>query len=389
MDAAERLLLRDGKVVLLQPKVFDLLLVLVEHDGHLLEKDELMRLVWPDTVVEEANLANNISILRKTLTDNGERFIETVPKCGYRFVASVRKLTEVGAELEVQKHITPQIATEEEESGIPGEYVESDETANEKALAAAGRVNLKPKWRLSRVMLAACLLLAGFAAALSYFWVSSRPKVVRSIAVLPFKSLEADAGGQYLGLGMADTLITRLGNVRQFTLRPTSAVPRSSTIEQTAVAIGREQNVDAVLEGSFRRIGERIRVTVQLVSIPEGTVLWTEKFDEQFTDILSIEDLVTERVATALTIKLTGDEIERPTKRHTQYAEAREAYLKGRFSSIGGSAEGWRKRLDWFGRAIKIDPDYALAYASLAETYVWLGGSRHATRPAHAQSLRA
>src|SRR5262252_10166880 len=98
LDAAERLLWRDGEVVPLQPKVFDLLLALVERHGRLLEKDELMRVVWPDAIVEEANLANNISILRKTLGENGQQFIETVPKRGYRFVASVKKVAEERAE---------------------------------------------------------------------------------------------------------------------------------------------------------------------------------------------------------------------------------------------------------------------------------------------------
>src|SRR5262249_4497258 len=98
LDAAERMLLRDGAAVPLQPKVFDLLLAMVERHGRLLEKDELMKLIWPDTVVEEANLANNISILRKTLSENGERFIETAPKRGYRFVADVKKLENEGAE---------------------------------------------------------------------------------------------------------------------------------------------------------------------------------------------------------------------------------------------------------------------------------------------------
>jgi len=113
LDVAERLLLRDGEVVPLQPKVFDLLLTLVERHGRLLEKDELMKLVWPDTVVEEANLANNISILRKALGENGQQFIETAPKRGYRFVASVKEVAANGAEPEKQKQAEPDEISEE------------------------------------------------------------------------------------------------------------------------------------------------------------------------------------------------------------------------------------------------------------------------------------
>src|SRR5262245_58468561 len=322
LDTAERLLLRDSLPVPLAPKIFDTLVALVQHSGHLLTKDELMQKVWPDSFVEEVNLTVNISALRKALGDdqNGQRYIETVSKKGYRFMAPVRELVNNGAELAVEKRIRARIGSEEEESGVLGERVEAEQSADEKALASGRRVDTEARWRLSRVILAACLLLAGFASALSYFWVSSRRKQpetvpgVRSIAVLPFKSLETEGGSEYLGLGMADTLITRLGNLRQITVRPTNAVLKYAAREQDSVAIGREQSVDAVLEGSIRKIGERIRVTVQLVSVPEGRTLWAEKFDEKFTDILTIEDLITGRVASALTIKLNGEEMARLTK---------------------------------------------------------------------------
>src|SRR5215813_12619259 len=330
LDTAERLLLRNSLPVPLAPKVFDTLVALVRHSGHLLTKDELMQKVWPDSFVEEVNLTVNISALRKALGDdqNGQRYIDTVPKQGYRFVAPVRELANNGAESVVEKRITERIGAEEEESGVLGESVEAEHSADEKALASGSRVDTEVKWRPSRRMLAACLLLAAFASALSYFWVSSRRKQhetvagVRSIAVLPFKSLETEGGGEYFGLEMADTLITKLGNVRQITVRPTSAVHKYATGEQDLVAIGREQRVDAVLEGSIKRIGERILVTAQLVSVTEGRPLWHDKFDEKFTETLKIEDLITGRVASALTKKLTGEEIKRSPKRYAANTEA-------------------------------------------------------------------
>src|SRR5262249_6148668 len=122
-----------------------------------------------------------------------------------------------------------------------------------------------------------------------------------------------------------------------------------------------------------RKIGEQIRVTVQLVSVPEGKTLWSEKFDEKFTETLKIEDLITGRVASALTMKLTGEEIKRSPKRYAANTEAHQLYLKGRFSSINWSAEAWKESLNHFEQAIKIDRDYAPAYAGLATTYAQLG----------------
>src|SRR5215472_14236891 len=142
LDTAERLLLRNSLPVPLAPKVFDTLVALVQHSGHLLTKDELMQKVWPDSFVEEVNLTVNISALRKALGDdqNGQRYIATVPKMGYRFVAPVRELANNGAESVVEKRITEQIGTEQQESGVLGENVEAEQSADEMALAAGRRV---------------------------------------------------------------------------------------------------------------------------------------------------------------------------------------------------------------------------------------------------------
>src|SRR5262245_429883 len=166
LDAAERLLLRDGEVVPLQPKVFDLLLAMVERHGHLLEKDELMKLVWPDTVVEEANLANNISILRKTLGENGQRFIETAPKRGYRFVANVKKVEKVeenGAEQNDQE--PPELKGLTRESASAADGVGAATTRASKAESPASEVR-HHKWG---AMLASAILIAAGAGFLYFF----------------------------------------------------------------------------------------------------------------------------------------------------------------------------------------------------------------------------
>jgi Tol biopolymer transport system component/DNA-binding winged helix-turn-helix (wHTH) protein len=174
LDAAERLLLRDGEVVPLQPKVFDLLLALLERHGRLVEKDELMNAVWPDTIVEEANLANNISILRKTLSENGERFIETAPKRGYRFVASVKKLEEDGAEQTVQEPPGLRSHTGGSASAADDAYVATTPTSKTESLARGGKHH---KWG---AMLALTILIAAGAGFLFFFLRQPLPPKVLS-----------------------------------------------------------------------------------------------------------------------------------------------------------------------------------------------------------------
>jgi DNA-binding winged helix-turn-helix (wHTH) protein len=213
LDAGERQLLRDGKPVQLAPKVFDTLVALVENSGRLVDKDELMTRLWPDTFVEEATLARNISDLRKALGESpsGDKYIETVPKGGYRFVAPVTERDE-GQNLILQRQTRSRVVVEQE--------IE------------------ERTW-------------------------------LRSIAVLPFKLLAGGDPEDYLGLGMADALITRF--VRRIRVRPTSAIARYLGTDCDPVAAGREMGVDLVLEGNIQRSGDRIRRTVQLVNIGDGT----------------------------------------------------------------------------------------------------------------------
>jgi len=197
---------------------------------------------------------------------------------------------------------------------------------------------------------------------------------VRSVAVLPFRQLGQDRDDEYLGLGMADALITRLSNVRQIIVRPTSAVLKYAD-QRDPNAAGLELNVDSVLDGNIQRSGDRIRVTVQLVNVSEGASLWAHKFDEKFTDMFTVEDRVSEQVVDALTLKLTGEEAKRLRKPNTQVPAAYQAYLKGRYYLNKRTEQGFNRAIEFFNRAIDLDPDYALAYAMLAECYGALSSS--------------
>lgn len=192
---------------------------------------------------------------------------------------------------------------------------------------------------------------------------------IKTIAVLPFKPLVAESRDESLELGMADTLITRLSLIRQMIVRPVSAVRKYNKLEQDAVAAGQEQRVDAVLDGNIQKSGERTRVTVRLVSVRDGRQLWTDQFDEKLTDILAVQDSISERVAGKLVANLSGEEQKRLTKRDTANADAYQAYLKGRYFWSKRTTEALRKSIELFELAIEKDPTYALAYSGLADAY--------------------
>lgn len=362
-----RVLLRDGQPVQLTAKAFELLLVLIEQSGSVVEKDDLMSKVWPDTFVEENNLTVTMSALRKALGETaGEgRYILTVAGRGYKFIAPVKRVPYRMAD---ETPVPPL---------IPDEI---DVAPHRRGGEKKGGV-----W-LSVAQLAAAVAGTGL-----YFWQKSKRTEavnnveavkaadvnvaeIRTIAVLPFKPLGADED-EYLGLGLADDLITKLSNVKQFVIRPTSAVRRyAGEGSKDALAAGRELNVEAVLEGSIRRSGERMRVTVQLVSVSDGRPLWAETFDENFTEIFAVQDSISQKLAGALALKLTGQQKQLITKQYTENRAAYQLYLRGRYFWNKRTLAGHQKAIEYFRQAIEEDPGYALAYAGLADCYLLMEG---------------
>ena len=172
-----------------------------------------------------------------------------------------------------------------------------------------------------------------------------------------------------LGCGMADTLITKLSNVRQLIVRPTGAVRKYTAPDQDPLAAGREQRVDAVLDGGIQKSGDKVRVTVRLLSVADGATLWASQFDQKFTDIFAVQEAISERVAVALALELTSEERTLLTKRHTENTEAYQLYLKGRYFVNKRTSEGVRKASEYFEQAIELDPNDALTYLALADCY--------------------
>jgi serine/threonine protein kinase/tetratricopeptide (TPR) repeat protein len=194
-----------------------------------------------------------------------------------------------------------------------------------------------------------------------------------AIAVLPFRPLSKEGRDEILELGIADALITKLSELSQIIVRPTSSVRKYIDLEQDPAIAGRELAVESVLEGNIQRLGDRIRITVRLVKAEDGRSLWTGKFDEEFTDIFAIEDLISEKVTAALALKLTGDDRERLKKKYTEDTAAHHLYLKGRYHWNKRTEEALNSAIECFDQAIEIDPNYALAYVGLADCYTKLG----------------
>ena len=375
LDPLKRLLLRDGEAVAIPSKIFNTLLTLIESQGQVVHKDDLMTRIWPDTIVEEANLTVYISTLRKILGEskNEHRYIVTVPGQGYQFVGAVRQVEEDDeVELLMEKHTSAHISIREIDESVDDELpIQAEQPAPLKPAPAPRLFG----WKLPIVSVLALLLLS----AIGYWWFSGsrwkgQPRTeIKTIAVLPFRLLSSDGADEYLGVALADALIMRLSRVKEATVRPTSAVLKFSRGEPDSVAAGRELGVDAVLEGSIRKLGQTVRVTVQLVSVADGRPLWADKFDEQVAAVFTMEDKLSTKVAEALALNLTSEEKVGLTKRYTANFEAYQEYLRGRYEWSKRTPDGLQKGIAHFNRAIELDSHFALAYAGLADAYALSG----------------
>jgi DNA-binding winged helix-turn-helix (wHTH) protein/TolB-like protein len=373
IDAAKRALLREGEAVPLAPKAFDMLLVLVEHHGEVLDKERLMEMLWPHSDVEEANLPQNISALRKALGEspNERKYITTIPGRGYKFAAAVKEVNGEAREVILRRYSKATVIVEEQEEETEALSNKAKESLSQSSLSSFHR---KPGFRILLVF-GILMVIAGTLG----FWFLSKPrevalrKTMQSFAVLPFQLLNADKNDEHLGLGMTDTLITKLSNLKEVIVRPTSAILKYGNQAKDPVVAGRELDVEAVLEGSIQRAGERVRVTVRLVKVADGTSLWAEKFDEKFTHILAVQDSISERVAESLLLKLSGENRETLARHDTENTEAYELYLHGRFQFNKLSPGTINKAIEYFTQATEKDSNFALAYTGLADCYLALG----------------
>ena len=385
LDVSNRQLLRDDEPVALAAKAFDMLVVLIENGGRLIGKDELFSRVWPDQIVEESNLTVQVSAIRKALGEHKDnpRYIVTVPGHGYRFTGNMLSVDEEEEEVVIERHTKSGLVIEssQAQSGPVEEALIKNfiaQNAGHLTARAGAAASTRPHAVSRRALLVSGLVIILFS--LGIFLVLKRSKSpdrtaatapIKSIAILPFKPLVAAGRDESLELGMAETLIMRLSSIREIKVPPTSAVRKYSGLEQDAVAAGRELQVQSVLDGNIQKEGDRLRVTVRLVRVEDGQTMWAERFDDNFTEIFAVQDRVSERLAAALAVRLTGEQREILVKRYTNNTQAYELFLKGIYSP--GTEEGTKKKIEYYLQAINLDPNYALAYSVLAKSYMQLG----------------
>lgn len=377
LNVGERRLLRDGAPVPLTPKAFETLVALIRKNGKVVGKEELIREVWPDSFVEDSSLSQHIYLLRKTLGEGSDSrpYIETVPRLGYRFVAEVREVDEAAeGSVSPQQQNGAETASEEEAGADekahahenPHAAIPHDPTAAPRRLRRSGRLAVFTALGASLVLFTSLWL-----------WHVRRhadaAAEIKSVAVLPFKPLGADRGDEHLGLGMADAVITKLSNLRQLTVLPTSSIFKYAGREHDPVAAGRELGVQAVVDGTVQHLEGRIRVTVRLIRVANGQPVWSGKFDEQFTSILDVQDSMSDKIAQALVSKTSRAEGTQLAALGTNSIEAHQAYVRGVFFWNKRTPEALNRSVGCFQEALAKDPDYAAAHAGLADAYALLG----------------
>lgn len=346
LDPLKRRLLREGEVVRLTPKAFDLLLVLVEAGGQTLEKDQLLEKVWPDTVVEENNLNQNITALRKLLGDSRQesQYIATISKLGYRFVADVRKIEET---------------------------TNDKESAEEPTVAAREPVPTAPRGRALRYALVILVPLI-VVALVCAFYRREKPRdlTISSIMVLPLENLSRDPAEEYFADGMTDALIGDLARISGLhVISRTSSMHYKGT-KKSLPEIAREINVDAVVEGTVQRSGDRVVIRAQLIHAATDRHLWVRDYNRGVHDVLDLQSEIAQAIAREVQIQLTPADQARLASSRQVRPKAFDDYLQGRYLYWNKrTEENLNKAIELFQSAIKEDPNYASAYVGLADCY--------------------
>ena len=376
LDLSRGCLLRGAEEVRLRPKSFEVLKYLVENCGRLVSKAELMRAAWPDSFVTDDSLVQCLIEIRRALEDDSHRYIKTVPRRGYIFRAEVLRHDLTEREVVYAEEVEGvSVSIEDEGLGLP--------PARDKVSGGpepAERVAPPERRRRTRapVLIAASLAVALAAVVL---WVilrrETRPQnqapPIRSVAVLPLKNLTDDPANEYFSDGITESLITALSRIEGLKVISRGSVFRFKGRETDPREAGKLLGVEAVLEGSVRKDANSVRVLVRLVSVEDGSVLWTgDTYERALGDIFALQDEIARSLAGGLRVRLSGEGERALARRYTGDVEAYELYLKGRFFWNKRSEEGLRKSVEYFERAIARDPGYALAYAGLSDSYAVL-----------------
>jgi len=344
----QRVSRRDGKALSLTPRLFSALQLFVENAGKLLDKDALMQALWPGLVVDENSLSQVVSGLRRALADDAvdSRYIQTVPRRGFRFIAAVTILPDQAAVEAASSSPTP----------VP-----------------ASRTSPRRHWLHLALAGGATAGVGGVA-----WWLSPRSRTgaaaapPHTLAVLPFKPLAAEGRDDLLEVGMADSLIARLSTVPGLVVRSIGSVRRYAGADQDPLRAARDLDVAWIVDGSLQRRGDQLRVTARLLRAADGGAVWSGSFDEKFTGVFEMQDMISLRVARVLTPSLealAGARQPPAGVGGTRNTDAYQLYLAASRHAQDMRADALRKSIALYKQAIELDPTYALAWVGLAETH--------------------
>jgi len=367
MDLRAGELRKHGLRVRLQEQPFQLLAMLVEHPGEIVTREELQKKLWPgDTFVDfDHGLNKAVSKIREALGDSAEnpRFVETVARRGYRFLADVK----VAAEAPVRGRQAATLARHVAEAG------------DHRGLAGTPAMS-KPFLSSRTWKISACVLLL-LVVSLSAWKLYSRyhpSPVIRSLAVLPLESLSNDATQDYFADGMTDELISDLGQISALRVISRTSVMGYKHTHKPLPQIAHELNVDAVVEGTVLRSGEQVRITSQLIDASTDKHLWSQSYQGELRDTLALQNQVARAIADQIRINVNPQEQAALKNVKVVDPQAYESFLKGRYFWNKRTAEGLKVALAYFNQAIDEDPKYAQAYSGLADTYSLLGDWQYA-----------
>jgi DNA-binding winged helix-turn-helix (wHTH) protein/TolB-like protein/Flp pilus assembly protein TadD len=367
----------------LPPKIFELLLCLVQASPHLVMRDELMKSLWPDSFVEESNLTVYISILRKTLGQKpgGGDYIETVPRRGYRFRAQVIEIEESVEPAEPSPLRAQAQAAGALSAGAPAPSMARAPTAAESIPAPAPppilpgapgepMLPLKAFRRRYWIAIFVGVLLGIVAGALFHrihqpsLTAASAPR--HSLAVLPFRNVRPDANTDFLGFSLADAVITLLGYVSAINVRPSSAVTSYRNQDVDLHKVGADLKVDRLLTGNYIKDGDDLRLNTQLIDLPSENILWRDTVNVKYENLLTVQDSVTEQLIADLAITLSPSETERLKQPQKVDPTAYEYYLRGVDLYATNDFNG---AIQMLVRSASIDPSYAHTWARLGRAY--------------------
>jgi TolB-like protein/DNA-binding winged helix-turn-helix (wHTH) protein/Flp pilus assembly protein TadD len=393
---------KAGLRIRVQQQPLKLLEVLLERPGEVVTREELRSRVWPNESFGDFDQAVNIAIakLRSALGDSAEnpRYIETLPKRGYRFIAEVSFVDADGRIRRPDSASADSTGTEPEHwpqgngTAVPlatelGHKLQSNESAVPQVPEPGPQIQgaglaVPPKrrlWRTSRVILALALVLG--LATLCVLFVRSRghrPAAIRSLAVLPLENLSGDAAQNYFSDGMTDELITDLAQISALRVISRTSIMTYKGARKSLPQIARELNVDAIVEGTVLRAGDQVRITAQLIDASTDKHLWSQSYQGDLRDTLALQDRVARAIAAQIQINLTPREQAALKSARVVNPEAYESYLKGRYFWNKRTADGLKVALAYFNQAIEENANYAEAYSGLADTYALLGDWQYA-----------